>query len=279
MDGISGPVEQARRGVGLWHHRDFLKLWAGESVSLFGSQVTELALPLVAIYTLRANAAQLGLLNAARFVSFLLVTLPAGVVVDRRRRRPILIGSNLGRAVLIGLIPLLAAAHWLRMPYLYVLAAFVLNGVGLGLTNVYAISLRQTSTPDELLGRVNASWCDRRAGWRRAWRCGGPPFGAGRLCHRGNAVAAAGGVLAAAQAARTAGVGSARVRISVTAATQERGRGQWLSKGSARSYRRWKQLISSVCASMAQGALPGKRPPPRHCGKLAWQRPCRSAPA
>jgi MFS family permease len=50
------------------------------------------------------------------------VTLLAGVLVDRHRRRPILIGSNLGRALLIGLIPLLAAAHWLRMPSLYVLA-------------------------------------------------------------------------------------------------------------------------------------------------------------
>ena len=116
------PVKQRRRTGGLWHHRDFLRLWAGETVSLFGSQVTELAMPLVAVYTLSANARQLGLLNAARFAPFLLVTLLAGVLVDRHRRRPILIGSNLGRALLIGLIPLLAAAHWLRMPSLYVLA-------------------------------------------------------------------------------------------------------------------------------------------------------------
>lgn len=116
------PIEERPGRAGLWRNHDFLKLWAGETVSLFGSQVTELALPLVAIYTLTANARQLGMLNAARFAPFLLVTLVAGALVDRHRRRPVLIGSNLGRALLIGSIPMLAAAHWLRMPHLYMLA-------------------------------------------------------------------------------------------------------------------------------------------------------------
>lgn len=52
---------------GLWGHRDFRKLWAGETVSLFGSEVTELALPLVAVLVLEADAGQMGLLAAARF--------------------------------------------------------------------------------------------------------------------------------------------------------------------------------------------------------------------
>ena len=89
-----------RRRGGLWGHRDFRKLWAGETVSLFGSEVTELALPLVAVLALDAGAGQMGLLAAARFAPFLLVTLPAGVWVDRRRRRPVLIGANLGRCLL-----------------------------------------------------------------------------------------------------------------------------------------------------------------------------------
>ncbi len=120
------PIEERPGRAGLWRNHDFLKLWAGETVSLFGSQVTELALPLVAIYTLTANARQLGMLNAARFAPFLLVTLVAGALVDRHRRRPVLIGSNLGRALLIGSIPMLAAAHWLRMPHSQV------GGPGLG---------------------------------------------------------------------------------------------------------------------------------------------------
>ena len=107
---------------GLWRHRDFRRLWAGETVSLFGSEVTELALPLVAVLVLEADAGQMGLLAAARFAPFLLVTLPAGAWVDRRRRRPVLIGSNLGRALLVGLVPLLSGLGLLRMGYLYAIA-------------------------------------------------------------------------------------------------------------------------------------------------------------
>jgi len=110
-----------RKG-GLWRHRDFRKLWAGETVSLFGSEVTELALPLVAVLALDAGAGQMGLLAAARFAPFLLVTLPAGVWVDRRRRRPVLIGANLGRCLLVALVPLLAGLGLLRIQHLYGIA-------------------------------------------------------------------------------------------------------------------------------------------------------------
>ena len=108
--------------AGLWRHRDFRKLWAGETVSLFGSEVTELALPLVAVLVLDADAGQMGLLAAARFAPFLLVTLPAGAWVDRRRRRPVLVASNLGRALLVGLVPLLAGLGLLGMGHLYGIA-------------------------------------------------------------------------------------------------------------------------------------------------------------
>ena len=110
-----------RKG-GLWRHPDFRKLWAGETVSLFGSEVTELALPLVAVLALDAGAGQMGLLAAARFAPFLLVTLPAGVWVDRRRRRPVLIGANLGRCLLVALVPLLAGLGLLRIQHLYGIA-------------------------------------------------------------------------------------------------------------------------------------------------------------
>lgn len=106
----------------LWRNGDFLRLWTGESISLAGSQVTELALPLTAVLTLGAGPADMGLLGAARFAPYLLVTLPAGLVADRHRRRPILLWANLGRALLIGLIPLLAVLGWLRIEQLYVIA-------------------------------------------------------------------------------------------------------------------------------------------------------------
>ncbi|HEY0602652.1 MAG TPA: MFS transporter [Herpetosiphonaceae bacterium] len=105
----------------LWRHTDFLKLWAGETVSLVGSQITTFALPLVAVLVLDATPVQVGILNAAGFAPFLLLTLPAGVWLDRRRRRPTMILTNVGRALLLGLVPLLAALGQLRIEYLYVI--------------------------------------------------------------------------------------------------------------------------------------------------------------
>lgn len=115
---------------GVLRNRDFVKLWTGETVSLVGSQITELALPLVAIVTLHATAFEVGLLNVARYAPFVLVSLFAGVWFDRRRRRPILIASNLGRAVLIGLVPLATVPHLLSMELLYVV------GFGAGVLTV-----------------------------------------------------------------------------------------------------------------------------------------------
>lgn len=106
----------------VWRNRDFVKLWTGETVSLVGSQVTDLALPLVAILTLQAGAFEVGLLNAARYVPFVLLSLLAGVWFDRHRRRPTLIAANVGRALLIGLVPLAGLLHLLSMELLYVIA-------------------------------------------------------------------------------------------------------------------------------------------------------------
>ena len=110
----------------LRHNRDFLKLWAGETVSLIGSQVTMLALPLTAVLLLGAGPFEMGLLTAAGYAPFLLIGLFAGVWVDRRRRRPILIAANVGRAALLAAIPLAAALGLLRIEQLY-LVAFVVG--------------------------------------------------------------------------------------------------------------------------------------------------------
>ena len=82
-----------------------------------------LALPLTAILTLDATPAQLGILTAAATLPSLLVSLPAGAWVDRLRRRPVLIGADWGRALLLGSIPLAAALGPLRIEYLYLVAA------------------------------------------------------------------------------------------------------------------------------------------------------------
>jgi MFS family permease len=115
----------SRRFGTLWHHADFLKLWAGETVSLVGSQVTTLALPLTAVILLKATSMQLGFLYAAGFAPFLFLTLFAGVWVDHHRRRPLLMVTNIERAVLLSLIPALAVMGWLHIEYLYVIAVLV----------------------------------------------------------------------------------------------------------------------------------------------------------
>jgi MFS family permease len=117
--------KRERPGAAVSRNRDFLKLWAGETASLLGTQVTVLALPLVAVITLHASTGEVGVLNACRYAPFVLVILFAGVVVDRVRRRPTLMLANAGRALLIGLIPLAAAFDSLRVEYLYVVAFLV----------------------------------------------------------------------------------------------------------------------------------------------------------
>ncbi|GLV60655.1 MFS transporter [Dictyobacter sp. S3.2.2.5] len=109
----------------LWRSPDFLKLWAGETVSLLGSQVTNLALPLLVILTLRATALQVTLLNAVLWAPYLCFPLFAGWWVDRHRRRPLLIIADLCRAVLLGLLPLAAALHLLRIELVYLVALLV----------------------------------------------------------------------------------------------------------------------------------------------------------
>ncbi len=109
---------------GLWRHSDFLKLWSAETISQVGSQVTGLALPLVAIITLDVSAFEVALLGVIEFAPFILISLPAGVWVDRLPRRPILIVGDLGRAVLLATIPIAFAVDALTMWQLYVVGFF-----------------------------------------------------------------------------------------------------------------------------------------------------------
>jgi MFS family permease len=109
----------------LWSHRDFLKLWTGQTISEFGSQVSQLAIPAVAVLTLKASAFQVAALETVVFLPFLILTLPAGVWVDRWRRRWILIAGDLGRAVLLATIPLAYALGDLTLTQLYIVGFLV----------------------------------------------------------------------------------------------------------------------------------------------------------
>jgi MFS family permease len=93
-----------RNKAGRWG--DFEKLWAALSVSLMGTEITALALPLLAVLTLEASALEMGVLAAAGQVPFLLFSLPAGAWLDRRPRRPVLIATDVASAVLLLSVPL-----------------------------------------------------------------------------------------------------------------------------------------------------------------------------
>ncbi len=110
----------------LWRHVDFLKLWFGQTVSEFGSQVTGLAFSLTAVTWLHATARQMGFLEALQTLPFLLIGLFAGVFVDRVRRRPVLVSADMGRALLLAVVPTLAIVHGLTLWWL----AGVAFGVG-----------------------------------------------------------------------------------------------------------------------------------------------------
>ena len=105
---------------GLWRHRDFLKLWSAETISQFGSQVDDLAIGFVAIVVLDASAFEVALLGTLNFLPFILFTLPAGVWVDRLKRKPILIAGDFGRAALLATIPIAYVADALTLWQLYV---------------------------------------------------------------------------------------------------------------------------------------------------------------
>jgi MFS family permease len=106
----------------LWRHRDFLLLWTGQTVSEVGSQVTVLALPLVALLVLNATTFEIGLLSAAVTVAYLLVTLPAGALVERLGKRRVMVWTDVGRLVLIATIPVAAVLDVLTLGQLYVVA-------------------------------------------------------------------------------------------------------------------------------------------------------------
>jgi MFS family permease len=106
----------------IWRDRDFVRLWSAGTISIFGSLIGRTALPFVAILTLGAGALEVSALRSLELLAGLLVGLVAGAWVDRIRRRPIMIGADLGRAILLGSIPVAAIVGVLGFPQLFVVA-------------------------------------------------------------------------------------------------------------------------------------------------------------
>ncbi len=107
-------------GPVLLRDRVFRRYWSASTISMFGDQVSGIALPLAAVLALHASAAQMGYLTALEWLPSLLFGLPAGAWVDRRgRRRRTMIAADLGRAALFASIPVGYALHALTLPQLY----------------------------------------------------------------------------------------------------------------------------------------------------------------
>jgi MFS family permease len=111
---------------GLWRHANYLRLWSAQGSSAIGSQITLVALPLVAILTIDASAFEVGVLTALEFAPFIFLSIPAGVWVDRLRRRPILVVTDIARGASLVSIPLAYALDALTLPHLYTVA--LVNG-------------------------------------------------------------------------------------------------------------------------------------------------------
>jgi MFS family permease len=162
-----------RRPGGLWRHRDFLSLWGAETISQFGTQVSLLALPLVAIIVLEESAFKVAALTSVEFLPFLLFTLPAGVWIDRLRRKPILVLGNVGRGLALLSVPI---AHWagsLTIWQLYVV------GFSVGVCTVFFDIAYQSYIP-ALVGREDVVEANAKLEISRAAaNIGGPGMAGG----------------------------------------------------------------------------------------------------
>lgn len=123
MDTLRGLL---RRGFqGLWLSRDFRRLWGSLTITSFGAQVTNLALPLTAALLLHATPIEMGILVALETLPFALVSLHAGVLLDRVRKLPVIIATDVGRALALLVVPACAFAGVLSIEVLFVVGFFV----------------------------------------------------------------------------------------------------------------------------------------------------------
>jgi MFS family permease len=142
--------------------RDFRLLLLGQTTSRLGTQVSGVAVPLLAVLTLHASPFELGLVGAAGTLAFALIGLPAGAWIDRMRRRPVLVASDVVRAALLATIPVAAVLDLLTITQLIMVSLLV--GVGRVFFDVgYQSYLPTLSGSDRLLS-ANSAMETLRAG-------------------------------------------------------------------------------------------------------------------
>ena len=111
-------IQERLPDLGLLRNRDFRRLWTSATITTFGAQITNLALPLTAALLLHASPWEMGVLVALEVLPFGLLGLFAGVWIDRGSKLKIVIASEIGRGVALLIVPLAAFTGWLSMPVL-----------------------------------------------------------------------------------------------------------------------------------------------------------------
>jgi MFS family permease len=133
---------------------EFGRFWWGEAVSGLGSAITYLALQTIVLVTLGGGAAQVGWLNSARWLPYLLLGLVVGALVDRVRRRPVMVATDLARAGLLGLVPLAWLLDALTFPLLVVVV--LLFGTASLVNDAASMSFVPRLVPRHVLQRAHA---------------------------------------------------------------------------------------------------------------------------
>ncbi len=133
---------------------EFGRFWWGEAVSGFGTAISALALQTLVLVTLDGGAAQVGWLNSARWLPYLVLGLVVGALVDRVRRRPVMVVTDLARAGLLGLIPLAWALDLLTFPMLLVVV--LLYGTVSLVNDAASLSFIPRLVPRSQLQRAHA---------------------------------------------------------------------------------------------------------------------------
>jgi MFS family permease len=118
---LAKQTESSRRSVRLWRNRDYILLWSGQMISSVGTRVSMLAFPLF-VLALTHSPAQAGLIGAMRGLSYALLILPAGVLVDRWNRKRVMILCDIGRAIALGSIPLALILGRLTIAQIYIVS-------------------------------------------------------------------------------------------------------------------------------------------------------------
>lgn len=152
---VCGVQSMTARGLS----SDFWKFWAGQSISNLGNSVTFIAVPLL-IYKLTGSALDLGLASASQFVPYVLFGLVIGAWVDRVDRKRLMILADIGRAVVIGAIPLLALFDQLNVWWIYALG-FVNATISIGFDSAQFAAIPSLVPTDDLVtanGRIQASF-------------------------------------------------------------------------------------------------------------------------